>query len=70
MPNHVGWTGQVIVGQVQGAERGHVCQSGGRDEGQLVGGHVEVDQVGQQEAGENGEGRVGEVKSLQTVLKS
>ena len=29
-----------------------------------------MDQVGQQEAGENGEGRVGEVKSLQTVLKS
>lgn len=62
--------GQVVVGQVEGAEAGHVGEGRGRDEGQLVGGHVEVDDVGELEAGQDGEGGVGQVQVLQTVLQS
>ena len=68
VPHHGGRGGQVVVGQVQTPDRAHVGQGGGRDEGQLVGGHVEADQRGQGEAGQDGEGRVGQVQPLQTEL--
>ena len=70
MPHHVRGAGQVVVGQVEAAEGGHVGQGGGRDEGELVGGHVEVDNVGQMEAGQDGQGGVGQVQVLQTVLQT
>ena len=68
VPDHAGRAGQVVVGEVQGPQGGHVGQGGGRDEGQLVGGHVEADQRGQGEAGQDREGRVGQVQPLQTEL--
>ena len=68
VPDHRGRGGQVVVGQVQAPHRAHVGQGGGRDEGQLVGGHVEADQRGQGEAGQDREGRVGQVQPLQTEL--
>ena len=68
VPHHRGRGGQVVVGQVQAPHRAHVGQGGGRDEGQFVGGHVEADQRGQREAGQDGEGRVGQVQNLQAEL--
>ena len=46
VPHHVGRAGQVVVGQVQHPQAGHVGEGGGGDEGEFVGGHVEVDDVG------------------------
>ena len=68
MPHHRGRGGQVVVGQVEAADRGHVGKGRGRDEGQLVGGHVEADQRHQGEAGQDGEGGVGQIQPLQTKL--
>ena len=69
VPNHVGRVGQVVVGQVQGAKGGHVGQGRGRDEGQLVGGHVEMDEVGKMKAGEDGQRGVGHIQMFQAVLE-
>ena len=68
MPHHRGRGGQVVVGQVETADRAHVGEGRGRDEGQLVGGHVEADQGDEGEAGQDGEGGVRQVQSLQTKL--
>ena len=51
VPHHGGRGGQVVVGEIEAAYRGHVGEGSGRDEGQLVGGHVEADQARQREAG-------------------
>ena len=55
MPDHVGRVGQVVVGQVEGAQGGHVGQGGGRYEGKLVGGHVQMDEAGKMKAREDGQ---------------
>ena len=70
MPDHGGRAGQVVVAEVEGAQGGHVGEGGGGDEGQLVGGHVEAGQLRQVEAGQDGEGGVGQVQHLHTELQT
>ena len=67
VPHHAGGAGQVVVGQVQAPQGGHVGQGGGRHECEFIGGHVELDEFGEVKAGEDGEGGVGEVQVLQAV---
>ena len=70
VPDHGGRAGQVVVAEVEGAEGGHIGEGGGGDEGQLVGGHVEAGQLRQVEAGQDGEGGVGQVQHLHAELQT